>query len=259
MLSISDLGTETAGEPEQPRTARALPVGQVRLFDEDTGLRGLLPELSSSKTITAKQVLATVWRLSRGLWEPEENPPLEESVADLLVLDGFLLSRVKVGPRCSAELLGGGDLFRTDDLDTHGYATVPSERTWRILLPVRMVALEGELIAQIAAVPGAARELQHRWVERVRSLAVRLAIAQVPQLTARVHLVLWHLADRWGRRCRDGAVIPFRLTQQVVAECASAQRTSVAAALHELLERGIVERNGEGHWVLHAPPPGDFT
>jgi CRP/FNR family transcriptional regulator, cyclic AMP receptor protein len=260
--SIGELETQSRGEHPggaARRSVRARPLGHVRLFDEDAGLRGLLAELPPADVRAAKLVRTPAWGLSRGSWDPEQNPSLDGSGADFLLLDGVLLSRVKVGPRYSTELLGTGDLFRAERLDTHGYATVPSERAWRVVLPVRMAVLEPELVLRIAAVPGAASELQHRWAERVRSLALRLAIAQVPNLTTRVHLVLWHIADRWGRRCRDRAVIPFQLTQQVLAECASAQRSSVAVALHKLRERGIVERNEEGHWTLHAAPPTEFA
>jgi hypothetical protein len=54
-------------------------------------------------------------------------------------------------------------------------------------------------------------------------------------------------------------VIPFRLSHEVLAECCSAQRTSVLAAIHELNEAGAVERNDEGFWLLHAGPPSQFT
>jgi CRP-like cAMP-binding protein len=261
-ILVSSIGaSETRGTRRgatAAREVRTLPLGQVPLFEEDTGLRCLLTNLAPADVRTATQIRAPAWELCRGPWDPQLYPPLYESGADLLLLDGVVLSRVKVGPRCSAEVLGSGDLFRVEGLDTHGYATVPSERRFRVLLPARLALLEPELVARVAAVPGAASELQHRWAERVRSLALRLAIAQVPNLTTRVHLVLWNLADRWGRRCSDGAVIPFRLTQQVIAECASAQRPSVSVALRELHESGVIERNGEGHWVLHTAPPREF-
>jgi CRP/FNR family cyclic AMP-dependent transcriptional regulator len=252
-------GGEQRSEGAEQSVARSFSVGEVGLFDEDAGLRGVLRDLSPAEAESARRIHAPAWELSRGRWDPTRTPPFESLEDDLLLLDGLLLARLGIDHRHSAEVLGAGDPFRVQDPDTRGYATVASEREFRVLLPARLVALDRNLVSELAAVPGATCELQRRWAERVRSLAVRLAIAQVPNLSERVYLVLWHLADRWGRRCADGAVIPFRVTQQVLAESACAQRSSVAAALRELRERGSVEQNGDGHWVLHTPPPGDFT
>ena len=198
------------------------------------------------------------WRLTPGTWNPVDNPQLEDPQCTYLILGGFLLSQVRLGSRSSAELLGAGDLFTAEDADTHGYATVPSERTFRVIEPTRIVGLERRLLAHITSLPGMASHLQARLTQRVRSLNVRLAIVQVPQLATRLHLLLWHLADRWGRRCPEGALIPFRLSHGVLAECVSAQRTSVLAALHELEGSGVIERNEDGHWLLHAEPPDEF-
>jgi CRP/FNR family transcriptional regulator, cyclic AMP receptor protein len=244
---------------DSARAARATPAGPIRLFDEDPELRTALLGLRGAAARTASELFARSWRLSRGPWAPAGNPPLQESDCGYLILDGLLLCRVRVGPRCSAELLGAGDLFRTDDCDTHGYATVASDASFRVLSPMRIVALERDLMARVESLPGIASHFERRLTERVRSLNVRLAIVQVPQLARRLHLVLWHLADRWGRRCSDGALIPFRVSHQVLAEYCSAQRTSVLVAIRELEKSGAVERNKEGLWLLRAQPPTEFT
>lgn len=262
VLSASVFGDGGANPSVGPRAeagVSAVPVGQVQLFAEDGGLRGLLGNLPPRHALSARSVLGASWLLRRGPWSPEGNPPLNASVANLLVLDGLLLTRVKVGSRWSAEFLGPGDLFRPDQPDTSGYDTVPSERSWRVLAPSRIVVLERELMLRIDSIPGAAGRLQARWAARARSLAVRLAIAQIPRLTTRIHVVLWHLADRWGRIGADGVVIPFRVTQQTLAECVCAQRSSVAASLHELSEDGRLARNEAGHWVLRSGPPPEFA
>jgi CRP/FNR family transcriptional regulator, cyclic AMP receptor protein len=240
------------------RSVRARPAGRIQLFAEDPELGSVLSRLPQATARAAGDLRVNSWRLKRGSWNPVENPSLGDSDCVYLVLEGLLLSRVQLGSRCSAEPLGAGDLFRTDEADTHGYATVPSKRSFRVLEPARIVGLDSGLLARIDSLPGIAGHLQRRLIQRARSLNVRLAIVQVPQLATRLHLLLWHLADRWGRRCSDGAVIPFRLSHGVLAECVSAQRTSVLAAIHELQETGAIERNEDGHWLLHAEPPGEF-
>jgi CRP-like cAMP-binding protein len=197
--------------------------------------------------------------LKTGAWDPEANPPLEEPDSSYFVLDGLLLSRVSVGSRCSGELLAAGDIFRTDHPDTHGYATVASDRSFRVLAPAHIAVLAGGRISELHTLPGFASWFQQRLTEQARSLNLRLAINQVPQLATRLQLLLWHLADRLGRRCPNGALIPFFLSHEVLAECVSAQRTSVLAAMHELEQSGAVERNEEGLYLLHAEPPSEFT
>ena len=238
---------------------RAMPAGRVRILQEDSELRAAYAELPPAAAHAARDLLASAWHLKRGRWDPRGNPPLDDSDCGYLLLDGLLLAVVEVQSRRSAELLGAGDLFRADDPDTHGYAALPSSRGFRVLAPARLVVLERALMARIDVLPGVASSLQRRLAERARSLNIRLAIIQVPQLSQRLQLLMWHLADRFGRICGDGALIPFRLSHGILAECASAQRTSVLAAVHELEQRGALERTEEGHWLLHGQPPADLA
>ena len=46
-------------------------------------------------------------------------------------------------------------------------------------------------------------------------------------------MLLWHLAERWGRVGRDGVILSKRLTHSVLADLASRARTaSVEAKIH---------------------------
>jgi CRP/FNR family cyclic AMP-dependent transcriptional regulator len=258
-MAVAQVDRRLDHRHRRPAWVRAVPAGPVRLFEEDLELRIALSELPAAAARAASQLLVGSWRLSRGRWDPVGNPPVGESDCGYLILDGIVLSCVLVGPRCSAELLGAGDIFRTDDVDTHGYATVASETRFRVLSPTRIVVLERELMAKIESLPGIASHFERRLTARAHSLSIRLAIVQVPQLTRRLHLLLWHLADRWGRRRPEGVLIPIPLSHEVLAECCSARRTSVLAAIHELEEAGAVERTDGGCWVLHAEPPTQFT
>ena len=241
------------------RSVKAEPGGPVRIFDRDPEFRSALSGLPTDGARTARELLASSWQLKSGRWDPEDNPPLGEWDCGYFVLEGLLLSQIRVGSRCSAELLGAGDIFRADDPDTRGYATLASQGSFRVLAPARIAVLESGLVARIESVPGIASLFQRRLTQRARSLSVRLAIVQVPQLTRRLHLLLWHLADRFGRRHPEGTLIPFPLSHEVLAECVSARRTSVLAAIHELKREGAVEGNEDGHWLLHAEPPGELA
>lgn len=204
-----------------------------------------------------RHVLADVRSLERGRWSPAAEGFDARGLFGLLVLDGMLVRRVAVGRRYAAELLGEGDLIRPDQEDADPYATVAQSAEWRVLSPVRVAVLDHELVTGLAGLAGVLPELAGRAIQRSRALVLRGAIGQIPNLADRVHLVLWHLADRWGQRDRGAVTLRVQLDQNLLAELASAKRTSVNAALRELCDRGAVESRG-GYWALWGEPPGDL-
>lgn len=231
----------------------AVPSGGVRVFERDPEL---IEHLSAERRRTAMRLFAESWTLRRGVWNPEGNPPAGQLDYGMLILEGLMLCRCSVGRRASVELLGGGDLINTVEAAAVRHESIERQASWQVLAPARVALLDAEFIARAGMLPGVLARLHARSLWRVRSLTFRLAVTQVPQLTNRVQLLLWHLADRWGYRRADDVVIPYRISQQVIAECVSAQRTSVSTALKRLSEEGTVQRSEDGFWTLHQEPPG---
>jgi CRP-like cAMP-binding protein len=89
---------------------------------------------------------------------------------------------------------------------------------------------------------------------RSRHLALELAIVQERRVDRRLHMLLWHLADRWGRMTSDGAQVTAPLTHSLLAELVAARRPSVSTALGQLSEAGVLTRTGEA-WILTGDPP----
>jgi CRP-like cAMP-binding protein len=164
--------------------------------------------------------------------------------------------RTTVANRHSAELLGQGDFLRPQQPDSDHYAIVTQQATWQALDEVHLALLSQDLINALAVLPGVLPELAARAIQRSRALALRLAIAQLPNLEQRLHLLLWHLADRWGRREHGAVTISLPLTQTLLAELISAQRTSVNTALKHLIAHGTVQRHATNRWALRTDPPG---
>jgi hypothetical protein len=245
------VGPEAIGdEAGLVRTKRA---GAVRLLEEDPELgRHLGPE---ARAAAGRSLVASVRSLSPGVWDPRADSCAHASDLGLLVLEGVMIRRVAVGARHSAELLAAGDLVRPVQPECDQYAEVRHVATWRVLSPVRVAVLDQELVDGVAGLRGVIGELAGRAVDRVRSLALLLAIAQTPELAARLRLVLWHLADRWGRRCARGVVIELPFGQETLGELSAAQRTSVNEALKTLEDRELLERPRRGQIVLIGPPP----
>ncbi len=176
------------------------------------------------------------------------------SVLGLLVLDGLMLRSVTVAARRTVELLGPGDVVRPWQ-DEGRFAALPAPSTWTALEATRVAVLDAEFAAVASHYPGIADELMHRLVERCHALSERLAIASIPSLPERMLALLWHLADRWGRVEPGGVLLPVRLSHQLLAELACAQRPSVSVALKHVVAAGGATRGSDGRWTLASPAP----
>ena len=122
------------------------------------------------------------------------------------MLDGLLVRDVRFGERFGAELLGPGDLLRPQDHDGEA-ATLPFEATWRALAQVRLALLDRRWAERMAPYPDVAIALTARALLRTRRLANLFTVSLHPKLDERLHLLLWELADRFGRVHADGVHI----------------------------------------------------
>jgi CRP/FNR family cyclic AMP-dependent transcriptional regulator len=174
----------------------------------------------------------------------------------LLVLEGVLIHRVGIGERFGAELLGEGDVLRSLQGEFEA-STLPFTTDWIVLETARMAVLDERFVRQLALFPQLAGRLFARSVLRSRQLAVNLAIVHQARVDIRLHMLLWHLAGRWGRVRSDGVVVPLRLTHAILADLVAARRPTVTSALTDLAKRGVVQTTGEG-WLLSGEPPGDL-
>ena len=62
----------------------------------------------------------------------------------------------------------------------------------------------------------------------------------------RLLLLLWHLAERWGRVTPDGVRIPLRLRHHMLADLLAVRRPSATAALQPLMSEGLVRCDEDG-------------
>lgn len=78
-------------------------------------------------------------------------------------------------------------------------------------------------------------------------------------MDTRLLVLLWYLADRWGRVRPDGILVPLKLTHETLGRLIGARRPSVTTALHTLTEQGRISRSQERFWILHGDPPTSLT
>lgn len=193
--------------------------------------------------------------VAAGAWQSRPIP-IDGGIG-LLVLEGVLISRVGVDKRFGAEVLGEGDLLRSLNGESQGPALALAIDVL-VLEPLRLAILDERFARQLLLFPQLAGRLVERSVMRSRQLAVNMAIVHQARVDARLHLLLWHLASRWGRVRSDGVMVPLRLTHTILADLVAARRPTVTSALSELARRGLVRSVEEG-WLLSGRPPVGLT
>lgn len=230
------------------------PEGIVKVLDEDPDLGR---HLSVSQLADARRdaVARVVW-VETGEWHPPEKTPADQGTLGLLVLDGVLVRTVSMGGRQGLELFGSRDLVRPFEPDTQLEATVPVEVSWWGLIPTRLAVLDARFASKMCDYPEVIDELGGRLERRSSTHALRFAIIQQPRLSERLHFLLWHLADRFGRVHSDGVVLPLPLSHGLLAQLVGAQRPSVSKALKQLERAEVIARRPHGTWWLRRQPPG---
>jgi CRP/FNR family transcriptional regulator, cyclic AMP receptor protein len=206
------------------------------------------PELRAT---AVGQLVARQLEISPGSWPGIAVGP---DGIGMLVLQGVLALRVGIAGRHSAELVGEGDLLRRPD-EQWANSQLTLTHNWLVLAPVRVAVLDDRFSRQMVNFPNLTAALFARCALRTRQLAVNMAIVHQARVDVRLHMLLWHLAGRWGRVRSDGIVVSLRLTHSILAELVAARRPTVTSALSELGRNGLVRSVPEG-WLLTGAPPG---
>jgi CRP/FNR family transcriptional regulator, cyclic AMP receptor protein len=229
--------------------------GVVRILECDPELG---EDLTDDQVWRAREVLvarsvyirAGEWEIGFDEFEPAGN-------LGLLVVDGLLAREVKVGAHACAELLGPGDVLQPW-LRIGPDNSVATDVVWDVLTPMVAAVLDRELMRRVAPWPEIAAAVARRLGRRTHWLAFQLAVCALRRLDDRLLLLLWHLADRWGRVTSAGVRLDLRLTHDTLAAAVGARRPSVSVALKRLTEGGRVESCPGSRWVLHGHPPAEL-
>ena len=239
--------------PGVPRGAiRPYPCVRVLECDPELGLR-----LPPDQITTARAALvAPVVTLPRGVWEP----PSEASPRDLgfLVLDGLLGHDVVLAGTTATELLGPGDVL-------HPFTTAEEEGLlryhvlWEVLEPVRLAVLDESFARKLATWPQVMRSLLERALRRSLRVSLHAALLQLSPVETRILMMLWLLAERWGRVTPAGVVLPLRLSHQQLGQLVGCRRASVTTALHRVEESALVARRPDRTWLLRGSPPDELA
>ena len=224
-----------------------------RVLEEDVELAEAVP--LERRGQATRECLARSFAIPIGPWQASHASPINAGIG-LLVLTGLLIRRVGIDRRFGAELLGAGDLLRPWQGEEEA-PTLPLTTGWQIIEPTRMALLDEPFAERAARYPSLIGRFAARALQRSRNLTVNMAIVHQPRVDVRLHMLFWHLADRWGRVRADGISLPLRLTHNVLADLTAARRPTVTSALSDLARRNLVEHAPDG-WLLRDRPPNEL-
>jgi CRP-like cAMP-binding protein len=220
----------------------------VALLDEDPDLSAGVAD--EQLAIARRQAQAAVIEIEGPTWDTTEiREAATEGWLGLFVLEGLMLRRVTVGKRPACELFGPGDVIRPWDADGE-YAPLPIIVDWTVLEPIRLAVLDSAFALRIARWPSITSRLLSRVAQRARYMALTQAVTHLPRTYARLLILFWLLAERWGRVRPDGVSITLPLTHEVLAMLVGAHRPTVTTALQRLAHAGLLTREGGDRWLL---------
>lgn len=226
-------------------------VDAVRVFEHEPDLVAGLDDQTAE--VLRHRAVAPSVVLRPGPWEPDDLP-LGDGTLGLLVLEGTLTRTVTIGDHSFPELVGPGDLLRPWDQPGTDHL-VEHTSSWNVVQPTRLAVLDQRFAASACRFPTVMSALLERCTARMRTLAIHLAIAQVRHADTRLALLLWQLADRWGRVTPDGVHVPIPLTHEVLAHLTCMRRPTASSALTRLRRLGELERFPDGTWLLLGDGP----
>lgn len=246
----SVIGSASSAAPATLSMVGAARSEVVNVLEADPELASELRPASASAA--RRYALARVRTLPPGPWRPVDRGSPTRRHLGLLVVDGLLARELDLGGRGSVELFGRGDLLRPWDED--GDAPLPVASSWSVLAPARLAVLDESFAVRVARCPGMIAAIAGRVGQRGRWLALHLLICQANGVQLRLLMLLWVLAERWGRVGLDGTIVPVDLPHSLLAKLIGARRPTVTTALVELTRRGSIARRPSGSWVLvHHP------
>lgn len=235
----------------QPARKRA-----IALLDADPDLgEGMEPDRRAAARDHALAALLTV---EPGHWDARAlSSALGAHGLGLFVVDGLLTRDIAVTSTAFTELIGPGEILRPWPMNTDAERSVTVD--WKVLSTTSVAVLDRRFTQRTAPWPELTAAILGRAVRRSHFLAVQLAICHLKRIETRLLLLLWHLAERWGRVTSDGVVIKLGLTHQMLASLVGARRPTVTTALREMATRDEVVRRDDGYWLLRGDPPPELT
>jgi CRP/FNR family cyclic AMP-dependent transcriptional regulator len=165
----------------------------------------------------------------------------------IVVSEGMLLHRIRIGEQATLRLLGPGEMLSVSPGPQSRLLVAESDCS--AMADTRLVLLDDRMLVAAQRWPRLFAGLQQKSAEQAERISVQLAICQLPRVSDRLLALLWLLAESWGRVTPSGVSLPLALTHDALGGMIGARRPTVTLALGELADRGAVVRQDVG-WLL---------
>jgi CRP/FNR family cyclic AMP-dependent transcriptional regulator len=225
----------------------------ISLLDADPDLGQLLDD--DERDEARRQLLVRHHTVAPGPWDGERLREAGPENVGLLMLDGLMTRELALADNVSGELLGPGDVVRPWQA-AGPERLVPFDVRWTVLEPTRLAVLDRRFAANLMRYPQVNAMLIDRLTERTQRLAVMQAVCQLNGVDRRLLTLFWHLAERWGRVTTAGVAVTVSVPHRVIAQLVGARRPTVSTALSQLAQRGELQRQADGTWLLSGAPVG---
>lgn len=224
----------------------------VRVLESDPelGLRVPPDRIAQAR----RALVAPVAALPCGCWEV---PRAERGQLGFLLLDGVLGRDVILAGTTCTELLGEGDVLEAG-APAREERLVRFHLRWQVVEPVRLAVLDADFARRLGEWPQVTSALLERSLRRSLRATVHQALLQLSPVETRLLVLLWCLAERWGRITRDGVALRLRLSHRLLGQLVGCQRASVTTALQRVVASGRVARRDDGTWLLRGAPPDEL-
>jgi CRP/FNR family transcriptional regulator, cyclic AMP receptor protein len=204
------------------------------------------------------ELVAPLIEHAEGEW-PTPAPEVFDPLAmGIFVMDGLMARHVRLGETITTELVGPGDLLRPPAYEAEGEVRFPSGIEFTVLEAARLAILDRNVTEAVCHWQPVVTWIVTAAVRRSFALAELLALSHLRRVDARLLVLFWQLAYRFGRVLPEGVTVPLKLTHETLGRVVGAQRPSVTTALSQLEAEGRVSRRDGGGWVLHGEPPEDL-
>jgi CRP/FNR family transcriptional regulator, cyclic AMP receptor protein len=189
----------------------------------------------------------TVLHVARGPWTPAAAVGNGAGFHAFVIVQGMVSREASLEDRHLVELLGPNDVLIPP---LEGDPPFGANTHITVLHDTVVMHLGDGFVHAAARWPALLGALQRRQEAQRERLAVQALIAQLARADRRLLVLLWHLAETWGRVTPEGVVVPMTLTHAQLGQFIAAQRSTVTLAVQDLTERGDIRRLDDGGWVL---------
>lgn len=185
--------------------------------------------------------------VDRGRLHPQHLVGRPQETFGIMVRDGLIIARHRLGRAHAAWLIGPGDLIRPWEM---AQISLIRGTQWQVLSPATLVRLDGDLGERIGADPRLARNLVSALARTNHWLFAKGLVISCPSVEERLLMLFALWGERWGKVTRDGVRIDLPLTHANIAELCGTRRPTVSIALRSLELRGTLARRSPSEWLL---------